>query len=132
MAASHLLHMLLLFFSSFGVSGVTGGRYLIVFNGVMTEALSLSKALGDLLCVTIWVDTSIESQVPVYLREGLRTMHVCLPYRTTRLRTVTALMVDRSCRGQKTLKRHYPSPLSPALNMCQMSQLMEPEKYKDI
>lgn len=75
-----------------------GGRYLVVFHSVVAKALSLSKALWDLLCVAIWVDTSVEGQVPVYLGEGLRTVHVGFPYRTTRLGTVTALMVDWACR----------------------------------
>ena len=75
-------------------------RYLVVFNGVMAEALSLPETLWDLLCVAIWVDTSIEGQVPVYLGEGLRTVHVGLPYRATGLGTVTALMIDWACRGK--------------------------------
>lgn len=75
-------------------------KYLVVFNSVVAETLSLSKALWDLLRIMIWVDTCIEGQVPVYLGEGLRTVHVGLPYRTTRLGTVTALMVDWACRGK--------------------------------
>lgn len=91
--------------SAFGISWVMDVRYLVVFNSVVAEALSLSKALWDLLCVTIWVDTMVEGQVSVYLREGLRTVHVGLPYRATGLGTVTALMVDWACGGQ-THKHH--------------------------
>ena len=74
--------------------------YLVVFDGVVAEALPLSKAQWDLLSVTIRVHTLVKRQVPVYLGEGLRTVHVGLPYRTTGLGTVTALVVDRACGGQ--------------------------------
>lgn len=73
-------------------------KYLVVFNSVMAEALSLSEALWDLLCITVWVHTCIEGQVSVYLGEGLRAVHEGLPYRTTGLGTFTTLMVDRAYR----------------------------------
>ena len=73
----------------------------------MAEALSLPETLWDLLCVAIWVDTSIEGQVPVYLGEGLRTVHVGLPYRATGLGTVTALMIDWACRGKTQEHKEY-------------------------
>lgn len=89
--------------SIFVVFDIIHVRYLIVFNGVMAEALSLPETLWDLLCVAIWVDTSVEGQVPVYLGEGLRTVHVGLPYRATGLGTVTALMIDWAYRGKNTV-----------------------------
>lgn len=65
----------------------------------MAEALPLSKALRDLLCVSIWVDMRKESQVPVDLGEGVGTVHVGLPHCTTGLGTLTALVVDWACGG---------------------------------
>lgn len=73
-----------------------GSKYLIVFYSVVAQTLSLSKALGDLLGVEIRIHTGIESQVPVYLWEGLRTVHVSLPLSAAVLWTVTALMVNRA------------------------------------
>lgn len=72
-------------------------RYPVVFNSVVTEALPLSEALRDLLRIEIQVNARVEGQVPVYLREGLRTVHVGLPDRTTWLGTVAAFVVDWAC-----------------------------------
>lgn len=77
-------------FSSFNL------KYLVVFYSVVAQALSLSKAVWDLLCVAICVDACVEGKVPVYLWEGLRTVHMGLPLRATMLRTVTALVVHRA------------------------------------
>lgn len=71
-----------------------GSKYLIVFYCVVAQTLPLSEALGDLLGVEIRIHTREESQVPVYLWEGLRTVHASLPLSTALLRTVTALMVN--------------------------------------
>ena len=59
--------------------GVIGMVYLVVFDRIMAEALPLSKALWDLVSITIRVNTSVKGQVPVYLGEGLRAVHVGLP-----------------------------------------------------
>lgn len=91
--------------------------HLVVFDGIMAEALSLSKALRDFLCVTIWVDTRVKGQVLVYLGDDLRAVHIGLPYRTTRLGTVTALMVDWACKGETQEHDLYLS-LAPAMNIC--------------
>lgn len=69
-------------------------KYLIVFNCVVAEALTLAKALRDLLRDTIGIDIRERWQVPVYLREGVGTTHVGLPNRTTGLGTVTTLVVN--------------------------------------
>lgn len=74
----------------------SGRKYLIVFYCVVAETLPLSEALGDLLGVEIRIHTRVESQVPVYLWEGLRTVHESLPLSAALLRAVTALVVNRA------------------------------------
>lgn len=83
-------------------------KYLIVFNRVVAEALTLAEALRDLLGVPIWVNAGEHRQVPVYLGEGVRTVHVGLPNRTTGLRTVTTLMANWAW-GKKKEKRQCQS-----------------------
>lgn len=78
-------------------------NHLVVFDGVVAEALPLSEALWDLLCVTIWVDTRVKGQVPLYLCERLRAVHVGLPRRAALLGTVASLVIDRACRRQHWL-----------------------------
>lgn len=68
----------------------------------MAEALTLAKALRDLLRDTIGINIRERRQVPVYLREGVGTAHVGLPNRTTGLGTVTALVVNWACKKEKT------------------------------
>lgn len=69
-------------------------KYLIVFNSVVAEALTLAEALRDLLRITIWINTREHWQVPVYLGERVGTAHVGLPNRTARLGTVTTLVIN--------------------------------------
>lgn len=71
-----------------------GSKYLIVFYCVVAQTLPLSEALGDLLGVEIRIHARVESQIPVYLWEGLRTAHVSLPLGAALLRTVAALVVN--------------------------------------
>lgn len=78
------------YFSSFNL------KYLVVFYSVVAQALSLSKAVRDLLRIAICIDACVEGKVPVYLWEGLGTVHMGLPLRATMLRTVTALVVHRA------------------------------------
>lgn len=78
-------------------------NHLVVFDGVVAEALPLSEALWDLLCVTIWVDTRVKGQVPLYLCEGRRAVHVGLPRRAALPGTVASLVIDRACRRQHWL-----------------------------
>lgn len=69
----------------------------------MAEALTLAKALRDLLRDTIGINIREHRQVPVYLREGVGTAHVGLPNRTTGLGTVTTLVVNWAWK-KETLK----------------------------
>lgn len=67
--------------------------YLVVFDCVVAEALSLSETLGHLQGVAVWVHPGEQGKVLLYLGEGHRALHVLLPHRTTGLGTVTTIMV---------------------------------------
>lgn len=73
-----------------------GSKYLIVFYCVVAQTLPLSETLGDLLGVEIRIHIWVESQVPVYLWKGLRTVHESLPLGAALPRTETALVVNRA------------------------------------
>lgn len=78
-------------------------KYLVVFDGVVAQALPLPEPLWDLLSIAVRIDAPEVRQILVYLGEGLRTVHVGLPNRTARLRTVTAFMINRTCKGRTLL-----------------------------
>lgn len=71
--------------------------YLIVFDGVVTQTLSLSKPLRNFFCNLIWVNNRKICQISLNLWNGLRAVHLFQPCTAFLLRAVTVFMVNRSC-----------------------------------